>query len=224
MKLLLDGVQLPLDDFTLDVTLELTGAVTGVFGASGAGKTSLLDLIAGLRRPRAGRVALDDTTFDDGRKHLPPRRRRIGYVPQENALFPHYTVLRNVRYGMTRPDDEYERHILDVLEIAHLIERGVLSLSGGEQKRVALARALLSSPQLLLLDEPLAGVDHPLRDRVATHLERIRDELHIPMLYVTHDPTELMRLADETVVLERGQVVRMGRTSEVFGSSFPSPR
>jgi molybdate transport system ATP-binding protein len=119
---------------------------------------------------------------------------------------------------MTAPDDQHERRILDVLEIAHLTERGVLSLSGGEQKRVALARALLSSPRLLLLDEPLAGVDHALRDRVTTHLERIRDELRIPMLYVTHDPNELLRLAEETLVLEHGKVVRVGATVDVLGA------
>ena len=217
MKLHLDGVRLPLTDFTLDVTATLTAAVTGIFGASGAGKTSLLDVIAGLRKPSAGRLTLGDTVFDDARTHLPPRRRGIGYVPQENALFPHLSVLRNVRYGMTQRDETHERRILEVLEIAHLTQRGVLSLSGGEQKRVALARALLSSPRLLLLDEPLAGVDHPLRGRVAELLERIRDELRIPMLYVTHDATELLRLADETLVLAEGRVVRVGATGDVVG-------
>lgn len=217
MKLHLTDVQLPLADFTLHVTAKLTAAVTGIFGASGAGKTSLLDVIAGVRRPLDGRVALDDVVFNDGRMHLPSRERGIGYVPQENALFPHLSVLGNVRYGMTQRDAEHERRILDVLEIAHLTGRGVLSLSGGEQKRVALARALLSSPRLLLLDEPLAGVDHALRDRVATLLERLRDELRIPMLYVTHDATELLRLTSETLVLDRGRVVRMGPTEDVLG-------
>ena len=216
MKLQLEGVQAPLSDFTLDVTATLTAAVTGIFGASGAGKTSLLDVIAGLRKPIAGHISLDETIFTDGRLHLPARRRGIGYVPQENALFPHFSVLKNVRYGMTAPDEQHEQRILEVLEIAHLTDRSVTSLSGGEQKRVALARALLSSPRLLLLDEPLAGVDHALRDRVTTHLERIRDELQIPMLYVTHDPTELLLLAGETVMLERGRVVRTGTTDEVL--------
>lgn len=215
MKLQLQDVQAPLSDFTLDVTATLTAAVTGIFGASGAGKTSLLDVIAGLRKPATGRVLLDETIFSDGQVHLPPRQRGIGYVPQENALFPHFSVLKNVRYGVRQRDEQHERHILDVLEIAHLANRGVLSLSGGEQKRVALARALLSSPRLLLLDEPLGGVDHALRDRVSTLLERIRDDLRIPMLYVTHDATELLRLATETLVLDRGKVLRVGATVDV---------
>jgi molybdate transport system ATP-binding protein len=218
VKLQLEGVQAPLPDFTLEVTATLTAAVTGIFGASGAGKTSLLDVIAGLRKPIAGSITLNDTIFSDGRKHLLPRRRGIGYVPQENALFPHFSVLKNVRYGVTRHDDQHERRILDILEIARLTDRSVASLSGGEQKRVALARALLSSPRLLLLDEPLAGVDHALRDRVATLLELIRDELRVPMLYVTHDPTELVRLAGETLVLERGKLVRVGATADVLGT------
>jgi molybdate transport system ATP-binding protein len=214
MKLVLDDVRLPLAHFELQVSAELSSRVAGIFGPSGAGKTSLLELVAGLRTPRSGRVALAGVVFDDAqaRVHVPPRQRRIGYVPQENALFPHMNVMANIRYGApAAPLDP----VIDVLEIGDLLKRDVRSLSGGEQKRVAVARALVTSPRLLLLDEPLAGLDRPLHERILTFLQRIRDDLHIPMLYVTHDRAELVAIAEETVVLDRGQVVRIGPTEEV---------
>ena len=214
MKLELDGVRVPLAHFDLDVTAQLSSAATGIFGPSGAGKTSLLEAIAGLRRPRRGRIVLDGHVFDDGDVHVPARRRRIGYVPQDNALFPHMSVLRNIRYGAADgPIDECVR----VVEIEHLLARRVTTLSGGEQKRVALARALVTSPLLLLLDEPLAGLDRPLHGRILNYLQRIRDDLHVAMLYVTHDPEELAGIAQETVVLESGRVVGMGKTADVAG-------
>ena len=218
MKLDLDAVRVPLAHFDLEVTARLSSAATGLFGASGAGKTSLLETIAGLRRPRGGRIVLDGLVFDDGDVHVPARRRRIGYVPQDNALFPHMSVLHNIRYGaLDRPIDECVR----VVEIEHLLARRVTTLSGGEQKRVALARALVTSPRLLLLDEPLAGLDRPLHGRILSYLQRIRDDLHVAMLYVTHDP-ELAGIAEETLVLERGRVVTMGRTADVAGTARAS--
>ena len=213
MKLELDGVHVPLSHFDLDVTAALSSAATGIFGPSGAGKTSLLEAIAGLRRPRRGRIILDGQVFDDRGAHVPARHRRIGYVPQDNALFPHMSVLRNIRYGA---GDDAIDECVQVVEIEHLLARRVTTLSGGEQKRVALARALVTSPRLLLLDEPLAGLDRPLHARILTYLKRIRDELHVAMLYVTHDPEELAGIAEETVVLERGRVVRMGKTDQVM--------
>lgn len=214
MKLDLDGVRVPLAHFDLEVTAQLSSAATGIFGPSGAGKTSLLEAIAGLRRPRGGRIVLDGHVFDDADVHVPARRRRIGYVPQDNALFPHMSVLHNIRYGAADgPIDECVR----VVEIEHLLARRVTTLSGGEQKRVALARALVTSPLLLLLDEPLAGLDRPLHGRILSYLQRIRDEFHVAMLYVTHDPKELAGIADETVVLEHGRVVKMGKTADVAG-------
>ncbi|HKO59167.1 MAG TPA: ATP-binding cassette domain-containing protein [Thermoanaerobaculia bacterium] len=216
MRLVLEGVTLALAHFDLEITAGLSSRVTGIFGPSGAGKTSLLDTVAGLRTLRAGRIALDDIVFDDKSVgiHVAARHRRIGYVPQENALFPHMSVLRNIRYGAG--EEEVER-VIDVLELGHLLGRGVTALSGGEQKRVALARALVTSPRLLLLDEPLAGLDRPLHARILAFLQRIRDELRVPMLYVTHDPTELQAIAEETVVLDRGRVVAVGATAEVIG-------
>ncbi|HEX8153825.1 MAG TPA: ATP-binding cassette domain-containing protein [Thermoanaerobaculia bacterium] len=204
MRLVLERVRVPLAHFELDVSAEIAAPVTGIFGPSGAGKTSLLDVIAGLRKPVAGSITLDGADVT----HVPPRHRGIGYVPQENALFPHLSVQRNVTYGARSND--VDRHVLEVLEIAHLLDRGVTNLSGGEQKRVALARALLASPRLLLLDEPLAGVDRPLQARIGELLTRIRDELRIPMIYVTHDAEELARIANATLVMERGRVVSAG--------------
>jgi len=206
MKLVLDGVRLPLAHFVLDVTCTITARVTGIFGPSGAGKTSLLDVIAGLRRNATGHIVIDDEMLDE----VPPHLRRIGYVPQENALFPHMTVLQNIRYGA---GERAIDHVVEVLEIAHLLARGVTSLSGGEQKRVALARALVVEPRLLLLDEPLAGLDRPLQSRILEFLLRIRDDLSVPMLYVTHDAEELGRIAEETVVMEVGRVVDQRATA-----------
>ncbi len=194
----LRGIVLPLVPFTLEVSLAMRARTTALYGPSGAGKTSLLEVIAGLRAPASGRVLLDGRDVTD----TPPRLRRVGYVPQDDALFPHLSVRQNVFYGGgDRP------HVLEVLEIEPLLDRGVKRLSGGERKRVALARALLSDPEVLLLDEPLAGVGVELRTRVLDYLVRVRDEFPIPMVYVTHQREELETLCEEMVVLERGRVV-----------------
>ncbi len=199
MKLELDAIRLPLAHFELEVSSVMEARVTGIFGPSGAGKTSLLDVIAGIRRPRSGTVRVDGADLTP----IPSRLRRIGYVPQENALFPHMSVEQNIRYGAAGAPIE---HVVEVLEIPHLLGRDVTALSGGEQKRVALARALVTSPRLLLLDEPLSGLDRPLQSRIAEFLVRIRDDFAVPMLYVTHDEAELSRIAEETIVIEGGRV------------------
>ena len=198
MTLVIDGLRIPLAHFDLEVSATMSARVTAIFGPSGAGKTSLLDAIAGLRRLQRGRITFDDVVLSD----LPARARRIGYVPQETALFPHLSVERNIRYG----GRHNEQHVVEVLEIGHLLDRGVTALSGGEQKRVALARALLTAPRLLLLDEPLSGLDRPLRDRVMQFLQRVRDDFNVPMLYVTHDEDELAAIADDVVRLDRGRI------------------
>ncbi|MEO6487718.1 MAG: ATP-binding cassette domain-containing protein [Thermoanaerobaculia bacterium] len=202
MSLLIDGLVLPLAHFALEATIELTRKATALYGPSGSGKTSLLEVVAGLRRPVAGRVVLDGRNLTD----LPARDRRIGYVPQDDSLFPHLSVRRNILYG-ARGDDTLP-HIAAVLDIEQILDRSTMNLSGGERKRVALARALLSRPELLLLDEPLSGVDEELRNRVLDYLARIREEFPIPLIYVTHDISEAQRLCDEVVRMEKGKITR----------------
>jgi len=222
MSLLLKNVSLPLAHFTLEVDLEVRPRVTAVFGPSGAGKTSLLDLIAGLRTARRAFIQLDDRvlTDTDGDIFVPAHRREIGYVPQDLALFPHLSVRGNLLYGRKSagagaPLFGFER-VVEVLEIQPLVSRGVTELSGGEKQRVALARALLASPRLLLLDEPLASLDAPLKAKIIPYLARIRDEFRIPMLFVTHDRFEALALADELVVLLDGRVGQTGPVQDVF--------
>lgn len=222
MRIELLGLRLPLAHFTLDVEACLNGRVTAVFGASGSGKTSLLEIIAGLRRPAAGRVVLGDTVVTDvaQRRFVRPEYREVGYVPQEGALFPHLSVRDNLEFGRRRSGPATAAlafdHVIDVLEIAHLINRSIGGLSGGEKQRVALGRALLASPRLLLLDEPLAGLDDPLRDRLLRCMARVRDEFGIPMVYVTHTIGEIVHLCDDVIVLSEGRIEERGSPSDVF--------
>jgi molybdate transport system ATP-binding protein len=222
MSLLLKNISLSLEPFTLQVDAEIRGRVTAIFGPSGAGKTSLLDLIAGLRHAHSAFIQLDDLVLTDTAKgvSVATHQRSIGYVPQDLALFPHLSVRQNLLYGcksgvVVNQLFSFE-HVAEVLEIQPLIPRGVTELSGGEKQRVALARALLASPRLLLLDEPLASLDAPLKAKIIPYLTRIRDEFRIPMLCVTHDRFEALTLADEIIVLVDGKVMQMGPVSEVF--------
>jgi molybdate transport system ATP-binding protein len=222
MNLLLKKISLPLAPFTLEVDVEVRGRVTVIFGPSGAGKTSLLDLVAGLCRPDSALIKLGDRLLTDTSQniHLPSRHRGIGYVPQDLALFPHLSVRQNLLYGhksngVANPLFSFE-HVAKVLEIETLVSRGVTELSGGEKQRVALARALLASPSLLLLDEPLASLDTPLKAKIIPYLTRIRDEFQVPMLCVTHDRDEALALADEIIVLSGGKVLQTGPVTEVF--------
>jgi molybdate transport system ATP-binding protein len=205
-------------EFTLDVREQLVGRVTVLFGPSGSGKTTILDAIAGLRTPANGTIALNGRRlFDsDARIDLPPHNRHLGYVPQDVALFPHMNVRRNVLYGRRRGQKLSLEAVASMLEIDGLLDRGVTRLSGGEKQRVALARALMSAPELLLLDEPLAAVDLELRSRILPYLERVRDELGVPIVYVTHDRDEARRFADRVLVLTHGVVVRSGSPEGVF--------
>jgi molybdate transport system ATP-binding protein len=222
MNLRLHQIRLPLGSFTLEIDAIFDRPITGVFGPSGAGKTSLLDLIAGLRRPIAGSVVMEDAVlFDAGvGLHLPPRLRRIGYVPQDLALFPHLSVRANLLYGHRRRSTENDSfallHVAEVMEISALLQRSVTSLSGGEQQRVAFARAILSSPRLLLLDEPMSSLDSRLKTRLIPFLHRIRDEFRIPLIYVTHDANELVALCDEVLVLEGGRLLERGAPDKVL--------
>ena len=206
------SVTLRQGDFTLDVADAASVEVLGVFGPSGSGKTSLLEVIAGLRTPDRGHVRVDERLLlsTDQRVNVPPHQRQVGYVPQDVALFPHLDVRGNLTYGLRSPVSG-SRHDLDyicaTLEIAHLLDRRVRDLSGGERQRVAIGRALMSAPRILLLDEPLTAVDRSRKDRILPYLMRIRRELHVPMMYVTHDAQEMREIADRVLVLEAGRIV-----------------
>ncbi len=199
-------------DFVLEMHERIEARVVALFGPSGAGKTSVLESIAGLRRPRRGVIRIGERTLFDAAAgvDVPSHRRRVGYVPQDLALFPHMDVRRNILYGAgAGPGGGFE-HVIALLELGPLLDRGVAGLSGGERQRVALARALAASPALLLLDEPLAALDITLRSRILPYLERIRDDLATPMLYVSHAEAEVRALADWVVVLDGGRVLRSG--------------
>ena len=198
-------------DFLLEIHEQLQSSAVALIGPSGAGKTTVLDVIAGLRRPATGRVVVHGRTlFDSDRGvDVPPADRRIGYVPQDVVLFPHMNVERNIAYGSGRGAPPPLERVLELLEIRSWVGRPVAGLSGGERQRVALARALMSGPEFLLLDEPLAAVDQALRDRILPYIQRVRDELGTPVIYVSHASDEIRRIADCVVVLESGRVLRV---------------
>jgi molybdate transport system ATP-binding protein len=198
-------------EFSLRIRAALEGRITALFGPSGSGKTTTLDAIAGLRRPSSGTIVLTGrTVFDAARGiDLPAHQRHVGYVPQDVALFPHMNVRRNVLYGRRRGETPPLDAVIGILEVESLMERRVSGLSGGERQRVALARALMSAPAVLLLDEPLAAVDVELRARILPYLEKVRDQLGVPVIYVTHDRDEVRRFADHVVVLEKGEIARI---------------
>jgi molybdate transport system ATP-binding protein len=205
-----------LGDFAIKVAFESKGSVTALFGSSGSGKTSIVNMVAGLIKPDRGRIALDDTVLFDSKErvNVPMHRRRIGYVFQEGRLFPHLSVGANLDYGrrMSRlPRDEAEqRRIVDLLNIGHLLDRRPGKLSGGERQRIAVGRALLTRPRLLLLDEPLASLDSARKREILPYLVRLRDEAKVPMVYVSHQPGELRRIAETVVWLDAGRVMKTG--------------
>ena len=209
--------------FSLDATFECGAGVTALFGRSGAGKTTLMSAIAGLVRPRKGRIVFDgETLFDSAQRiHVRAGQRRFGCVFQEGRLFPHLTVRQNLTYsrlfnrGSHSPRDF--AHMVDLLGIGELLERRPAQLSGGEKQRVAIGRALLAKPRLLLLDEPLASLDAQRKDEILHYLRLLRDETRIPMVYVSHAVEEVLRLADQVVLLASGRVVARGGVEEVMG-------
>ena len=210
-------IELTQGAFTLTGAFQLEARAAALFGPSGAGKTTILDAIAGLRTPRRGAIAIGGRYLfsSDKRIDVPPHERHVGYVPQDVALFPHMNVRRNLLYGTHAGVSPDVGRVLSMLEIEGLVDRRVTDLSGGERQRVALGRALMSGPSLLLLDEPLAAVDVPLRRRILPYLRRVRDELKIPILYVSHDREEVEELADAVVRLENGRVTGVDRVNAI---------
>jgi len=202
-------IELVQGSFVLTAAIRIEARTAALFGPSGAGKTTILDAIAGLRTPRRGSIAIGGRVlFSSGQGlNLPPHQRHVGYVPQDVALFPHMDVRRNLLYGRhpgVSPDLD---RVVGMLEIDRLLDRRVTDLSGGERQRVAVGRALMSGPSLLLLDEPLAAVDVPLRRRILPYLQRVRDELRIPIVYVSHDRDEVAELAEVVVLIDGGKII-----------------
>ena len=202
-------IELVQGSFVLTAAIRIEARTAALFGPSGAGKTTILDAIAGLRTPRRGSIAIGGRVlFSSGQGvNLPPHQRHVGYVPQDVALFPHMDVRRNLLYGRhpgVSPDLD---RVVGMLEIDRLLDRRVTDLSGGERQRVAVGRALMSGPSLLLLDEPLAAVDVPLRRRILPYLQRVRDELRIPIVYVSHDREEVAELAEVVVLIDAGKII-----------------
>ena len=209
--------------FCLDVKLDLPGqGITALFGPSGCGKTSLLRCLAGLTRPSQGQLMVNGETWQSDSLFVPTHRRPLGYVFQEANLFHHLNVAQNLQYGRTRIAEADRRigleHVVNLLGIGQLLQRMPKGLSGGERQRVAIARSLLTSPRLLLMDEPLAALDVARKNEFLPYLERLHDELDIPVVYVTHAPDEVARLADHIVVMDAGRVTAAGPLKEVLAN------
>jgi molybdate transport system ATP-binding protein len=210
-----------LGDFALSVRFASDAPILGIFGASGSGKTSVLNAIAGISRPH-GRIRVNDTLLRDSSRRIdvPIHRRRIGYVFQDALLFPHLDVAANLAYGRRlRSGDESmiaTERVVDLLGLRGLMHRSPTSLSGGEKQRVAIGRALLSQPRIVLMDEPLASLDIPRKAEILDYIEHVRDALHIPIVYVSHAVAEIARLCDEVATLSGGKCVRVGPVNHVI--------
>lgn len=217
------------EGFDLSVDFEAPPGITVLFGRSGAGKSTIINAVAGLLKPDHGRVATQDwVLFDTDRQQwVAPHKRRLGYIFQDARLFPHMTVRQNLLYGRwfapkSEPRDEMDK-IVEMLGVGHLLARRPAALSGGEKQRVAIGRALLANPKIILADEPLASLDEPRKAEILPYFERIRDEVSVPILYVSHAAAEVARLATTVVALDGGSVARHGPASEVLSDPTVIP-
>lgn len=215
-------MQHQLSDFSLNVSFEAPRGITALFGASGTGKTSVVNAVSGLLRPDQGRIILDgEPIFDTAMKiNIPPHKRRLGYVFQDGRLFPHLSVRQNLMYGARYAPPEAAGpsfdEVVDLLGIASLLDRSPGPLSGGEKQRVAIGRALLSRPRMLLMDEPLAALDSARKEEILPFLEKLRERTDIPTLYVSHSVAEVARLATSVVMLDNGHVTQAGPAEKVL--------
>ncbi|MEE3317228.1 MAG: molybdenum ABC transporter ATP-binding protein [Pseudomonadota bacterium] len=207
------------DGFDLDVQFQTEGGLTALFGRSGAGKTTVINALAGVFRPDRGRIEMSGRTLFDSptRTDVPVHKRGLGYVFQDARLFPHMNVAQNLKYGARfRKSRVSGDQVVEMLGIGHLLDRRPAELSGGEKQRVAIGRALMSGPEMLLMDEPLAALDQARKDDILPYLERLRDEADLPILYVSHSIAEIGRLATSVVALEHGRVVRAGAAEDIL--------
>ncbi len=215
------NLQHRLGELHLDATFTVPASgVTALFGRSGSGKTSILRAIAGLMRVKHGVVKINGEVWQERKHFLPAHKRPVGYVFQEASLFPHLSVRRNLEYGRRLVPEDGRKigfdDAVDILGIGPLLKRAAHGLSGGERQRVAMARALLTSPRLLLMDEPLSALDHHAKQAILPYLESLHDQFAIPSLYVSHDPNEVARLADQMVLLEEGRVIAQGTAADLL--------
>ncbi|MBD1559061.1 molybdenum ABC transporter ATP-binding protein ModC [Vibrio sp. S9_S30] len=219
-------VKQQLGPLNLDVDLSLPSkGITAVFGRSGAGKTSLINTVAGLSVPDDGRIEVNGNTLfcRASNQNVPIEKRQIGYVFQEARLFPHYSVKGNLMYGVDERDDSYFQTICELLQLHSLLSRKPVDLSGGEKQRVAIGRALLSKPSLLIMDEPLASLDLPRKREVMPFLERLANDVDVPILYVSHSLNEIIRLADYMIILDQGKLEAAGSLESVWDSQAMRP-
>ncbi len=218
-------VQLQRGNFDLEASFALDNPVTGLFGSSGSGKSTLLNLIAGLANPDKGWLKLSDShLFHSSKKiNVPPDKRNIGVVFQDSQLFPHLPVNKNLLYGYKRIEKKQRRfemaEIVDLLEIGQLLKKRPAQLSGGEKQRVGLGRALLASPRFLLLDEPMASLDQGLKEQILPFLKRVKDELDLPMVYISHCMDEILHLTDQLVIINNGKILGTGHFYDILGKN-----
>lgn len=206
--------------FTLEMNCAIDTRITGIFGPSGAGKTSFVKTITGLEQPEAGSISIADRIVfsKEHAINLPPEKRNIGYVFQEGRLFPHMNVVRNLKYGLKKQyDPSYFREVVDLLKISDILDKSITQISGGQSQRVAIGRALLSHPQLLVLDEPFSSLDKSLRYHIISLLKPLIDRFNIPMLVISHDLTDLIMLSENLLIINSGRCVGHGNYYELIG-------